>query len=453
MVCRKEEEKKAQWQPPKASSGPNPDTVNSSTAAASTSGRQQSPKKTAHAAPSQTKASLTDAAPSKTKTSLTASSTKSAEGLTHVSSSKASQQKSEEETKTSAVASSAATEPGAEKEWPQNEESSLNQKLDTADKSDRSRGEEGLKAVEEAAKDLTVTKAAGRQKASKAEGPMAMKGPETPRAVVLPPSDRPLSARLANWEQKISENTKPDVVATPKGGVSTPAKMSKTPKVFTPAQCVSTPARQDAEAVQLRTKTRRTAEDEPTAHPVSARMSAWEQMSSAQVVGSVKKVKPGDCTPIKTPGAKPPPARKSPTQTSAASTPGKTATQDGIKERAAQFDSSSDRHKPDCSTPGQACKMSPKKVGSAMKSAQEQLGQQTKSTETAQRLRQERMAELQTIQNRWKNGILQDDPKGKPQEVRKGDEQFWCQTGHKKFMLYKKTSKHDSACVCDGTCG
>ena len=40
---------------------------------------------------------------------------------------------------------------------------------------------------------------------------------------------------------------------------------------------------------------------------------------------------------------------------------------------------------------------------------QETLVNKTHSTDMAQRLRDERMAELKGIQNRWKNGILKDD--------------------------------------------
>jgi hypothetical protein len=51
---------------------------------------------------------------------------------------------------------------------------------------------------------------------------------------------------------------------------------------------------------------RKSVDDEPTAHPVLARMSAWEQMSSAQVVSDIKKVNPGDCTPVRPPAPKTP---------------------------------------------------------------------------------------------------------------------------------------------------
>ncbi|XP_076470449.1 uncharacterized protein LOC143300571 isoform X2 [Babylonia areolata] len=236
-----------------------------------------------------------------------------------------------------------------------------------------------------------------RREAGKVDG--HKKGAEAPKTV-LPPADRPLSARLANWEQKISDSNAP---GTPKPTAATPGKLTHLAKDSTPARPLSTPSVEESEAVQLRPKPRKTVEDEPTAHSVSARMSAWEQISSAQVVSSIKKVKPGDCTPVKTPAA-----QKSPVK-NATGTPAKTCTQDSIKERIAQLSTSATPQKASA-TPGKT-----PAVGSATKSAQWQPSQQS-TTDKAQRLRQERMAELQGIQNRWKNGILKDDKDAAPED-------------------------------------
>ncbi|KAK7504660.1 hypothetical protein BaRGS_00004146 [Batillaria attramentaria] len=254
------------------------------------------------------------------------------------------------------------------------------------------------------------------------------RGLQTPQTVAKP-ANRPLSARLANWEQKISESSsKPDVSATPKSGFAASAHVSQTPKqACTPARPLNTPARplntpaQDVPEVQMRPKVRKSVDDEPTAHSVSARMSAWEVMSSANVVSDIKKVRPGDCTPIKTPGPKMP-AGKSPAKPAASSavkpplgtTPGKSTTtaqggksfQDAIKDRASQVNPGTAASS---TSPGKGLKVSPTKASPAMKSVQQRLLEQTQSVDMAQRLRQERMAELQAIQNRWKNGILRDD--------------------------------------------
>lgn len=238
---------------------------------------------------------------------------------------------------------------------------------------------------------------------------------KTPRTAAKAPSDRPMSARLANWEQKISE-TKPDVAATPKSGLAassavshtlrqacTPARPLGTPArlLGTPARPLSTPIHKTEDMqVQMRPKVRKSIDDEPTAHPVSARKSAWEQMSSAQVISDIKKVKPGDCTPVRP--MMPAASRQTPGKVTSA-TPSlepKKSFKDSIKEKAAEVNPSS------ATRASATQRLSPKKASEAMKSVQEQLVQKTQSTDMAERLRQERMVELQAIQNRWKNGIL-----------------------------------------------
>lgn len=130
------------------------------------------------------------------------------------------------------------------------------------------------------------------------------------------PSSRPLSAKLASFEQQITENT-------PKAsfGMSRSMHVSRTPKqVCTPALSASTPARskpcdptdfsvsqrmshmQNKLASLERPGTQRAKDSEPTAFPVSARMSAWENMTSSNLVSDIKKVDPASATPTKPSG-------------------------------------------------------------------------------------------------------------------------------------------------------
>lgn len=256
-----------------------------------------------------------------------------------------------------------------------------------------------------------------KEEATKPSVDVEMRKARTPLPASKP-ADRPLSSRLANWEQKISESAvKQDVAATPKSGLANSAHVGQTPKqVCTPARPQATPARDVAhDVVQMRPRVRKSVDDEPTAHSVSARMSAWEQISSANEVSGIKKVRPGDCTPVKTPGPKTP-ANRSPSKAAkppTGATPGKTPAgsgtksfQDSIKERASQVNP---KTASGTGSPQKGAKVSPSKASPAMKSVQQRLVEQTQSTDMAQRLRQERMAELQAIQNRWKNGILRDD--------------------------------------------
>ena len=86
-----------------------------------------------------------------------------------------------------------------------------------------------------------------------------------------------------------------------------------------------------------------------------------------------------------------------------------------FQDRAAQVNPSSTKSPSPVKAPVKA--VSPKKASAAMKSVQETLVNKTHSTDMAQRLRDERMAELKGIQNRWKNGILKDD--GEEEEEKK----------------------------------
>ncbi|KAL5022215.1 hypothetical protein ScPMuIL_001370 [Solemya velum] len=134
-------------------------------------------------------------------------------------------------------------------------------------------------------------------------------------------------------------------------------------------------------------------EEEPTAYSVLARMSAWEHMSSAQQVAHIKKVDPERANQMST---GPSPLKKTPNNP-----------QSAVKVTASKPPV---RLSPDRSSV--QATPAPPPIGSATKLMQQKLIEQTQHTKTddmAERLRRERMAELQTIQSRWQNGILKDD--------------------------------------------
>ncbi|KAL8608422.1 hypothetical protein ACOMHN_002655 [Nucella lapillus] len=250
---------------------------------------------------------------------------------------------------------------------------------------------------------------------------------QTPK-VAPKPAGKPLSANLASWERKTSEATGGSSATARSGTVGSTPVSQTFKQSCSPARHPSAPARDEEPTVQMRPKVRKSVDDEPTAHSVSARMSAWEQMSSAQVVSDIKKVQPGSTTPVKTPSGSTLGAGRSPSRASVrATTPSKTPSffmpsksssltpsksfKDSIKERAAQVNpiTAAEAQQGSGSPPGQTKGLSPKKASSAMKAVQQQLVQQTQSTSMAERIRQERMAELQSIQQRWKNGILNEE--------------------------------------------
>lgn len=231
-------------------------------------------------------------------------------------------------------------------------------------------------------------------------------------------SGRPLSTRLANWEQKITETKKLETGVNLKAGTNT--HTAQTPKkIATPARTLNSTSDRHEE-VQMRPKVRKSVDDEPTAHSVSARMSAWEQLSSANAVSDIKKVQPGVCTPSKTPLPKKSPTKQvsvTPGYPVAGSiTPSKNSSlantksfQERIRERASEINPSAGGEKTgEGLTSGTNSKLSPSKASPAMKTVQQRLLEQTQNTDMAQRLRQERMAELQSIQDRWKNGLLKE---------------------------------------------
>ena len=179
------------------------------------------------------------------------------------------------------------------------------------------------------------------------------------------PTSKPVSSRMASWQQRVNS--------------SVPAK-----------------------------------EEEPTAYSVNARMSAWETMSSANQVSNIKKVDPGN-SPTKSS-----PCRQGPVQSTISKartiTPSKVV-KDSIMEKASEIQSIHtpiSNQTPNKLQPGQ----SPAKIGSATKLIHQKLfdqAQHSKADDMAEQIRQQRMAELQTLQNRWHNGVLKEDkPKVMP---------------------------------------
>ncbi|XP_060079914.1 anillin-like isoform X2 [Ylistrum balloti] len=179
------------------------------------------------------------------------------------------------------------------------------------------------------------------------------------------PASRPVSSRMASWQQRVDDET--------------PQK-----------------------------------EEEPTAYSVGARMSAWEDMSSNNKVAHIKKVDPGSSSPTKSPLKTPAPVDKTPNKKNKNLTPHKSF-KDSIVEKAGQLKSSPVKCTPVKSTPVKLQPgASPGKVGSATKMMQQRLlekAQHSKTDDIADKLRRERMNELATLQNRWQNGILKEDMK------------------------------------------
>ncbi|OWF52128.1 anillin-like isoform X3 [Mizuhopecten yessoensis] len=177
------------------------------------------------------------------------------------------------------------------------------------------------------------------------------------------PASRPVSSRMASWQQRVDDET--------------PQK-----------------------------------EEEPTAYSVGARMSAWEDMSSSNQVAHIKKVDPGACSPTKSPMRTPAPVNKTPAAKNKNLTPRKSF-KDSIVEKAGQLKNSPVKSTPVKSTsvklqPG----ASPGKVGSATKMMQQRLleqAQHSKTDDIADKLRRDRMNELASLQNRWQNGMLKED--------------------------------------------
>ncbi|XP_076111793.1 uncharacterized protein LOC143080032 isoform X3 [Mytilus galloprovincialis] len=169
------------------------------------------------------------------------------------------------------------------------------------------------------------------------------------------PASKPVSSRMASWQQRVNSSVPPK-------------------------------------------------EEEPTAYSVTARMSAWETMSSSNQVSNIKKVDPGS-SPSKSP------CRQGPIQSNISKartvTPSKNV-KDSIMEKASKIQSSITTPVSNLQ-PGQ----SPAgKIGSATKMIHQKLFDQVQHSKTgdmADQMRKQRMAELNTLQNRWTNGVLKED--------------------------------------------
>ncbi|GFO20716.1 actin-binding protein anillin [Plakobranchus ocellatus] len=284
------------------------------------------------------------------------------------------------------------------------------------------------------------------------------------------PSRQPVSAKLANFEQKISQNTPrlgmagsvplpktPKQVPSTNLSTSTPIApaavlCSKTPSVPTPASSTSSSAKicdpselpVSQRMSQMQEKLSKKHHDEPTAYSVGARMSAWEDMTSANKVSDVKKVDPSQTTPFSsnkprptsvvtpkfnasvpvTPKSisappetisgipqNPPPPPALPSKTIAASKSFK----ESIEEKAAEVSKRTGLLYSKCSPVKSVT--SPKTVSSGTKGVQQLLAERCQASTTtcsqmAAQNRAARAAELAALSNRYKNGILRDDAQG-----------------------------------------
>ncbi|XP_055891176.1 anillin-like isoform X2 [Biomphalaria glabrata] len=275
---------------------------------------------------------------------------------------------------------------------------------------------------------------------------------ETPRTKSAVPSHQPLSAKVASFEKKFTVNTptgktnscfvpKPQKqVCAPVSNGSTPAATTLKQKEHDPTELsVSQRMSQMQEKLSNTPLVKRQQKDEPTAYPVGARMSAWETMTAANNVSNIKKVNPAESTPLQskqrpvtsfTPKVNEanealPPIPPPPPQTSTGITPAKSF-RDCIEEKASkmwskkgvELNKSPEKksQSPTKSLNRSPSKVihSPNKVSVGTKTFQKILVDKSQdSTTTSSALaaqeRASRMAELEAIQNRWKNGVLRED--------------------------------------------
>ncbi|XP_061163081.1 anillin-like isoform X2 [Saccostrea echinata] len=260
------------------------------------------------------------------------------------------------------------------------------------------------------------------------------KSSETPKKEKpVDPSEQPVSAKKAVWEQKISTPTASvsrvqhpvRQMATPisdKPPLSKPQfSESKNPSAPTQAESrveKGDPAAQPVSArmaswQQRMSESTPRKEDEPTAYSVNARMSAWEEMSSSNKVSYIKKVDPSSVSPGKKSPVKAPvygSAKKStPVKAIGQTTENKMVTPSkSVKENILQ---KADHIKAATESPVKT-EATPGKIGSATKIMQQKLLEQVshgKTADTAEKMRRERMEEVQLLQNRHQNGILKEE--------------------------------------------
>ncbi|KAL4234023.1 hypothetical protein ACF0H5_005677 [Mactra antiquata] len=272
------------------------------------------------------------------------------------------------------------------------------------------------------------------------------------------PTELPLSARFADWEQRVSQTPK-----TPAGRVCSKQNSGQVPKMRS-TDCDDNVTKSVADVranwKQQDVQNNPPKESEPTAFSVTDRMSAWEAMSSSNQVSYIKKVDPGSSP------------SKSPTRTGSnlkpSITPNKGATwkpsgstnkpltsqksfKECIEEKAAEMGKKTvavdylppkapNHNSPIKKTPSQTASrspgVSPSRVGSATKSLQQKLFQPTKTDKIAEKIREERMAEVNALNNRYHNGILKDDRSS-------SSEESTCPPPPPPHLTDVSTNKHD----------
>ncbi|XP_053401125.1 anillin-like isoform X2 [Mercenaria mercenaria] len=307
------------------------------------------------------------------------------------------------------------------------------------------------------------------------------------------PTELPLSERFAGWEQRVSQTP-----VTDKAPIS--RTTAKPKQIYTPAK--DTNCNQDDSEIkpisdirsswkQQDAKNNPPRESEPTAFSVTERMSAWETMTSANKVSYIKKVDPGSPghSPTRPSGSLKPAGTPNRGATwKPSGTPNKGLTpqksfKDSIEEKAAQLGrkpSGSEGLPPrpptgntrspvkpvnspsktnqspvrgnqspirgNQSSPNKTG--SPNKVGSATKSLQQKILEQvqySKTDQLADKLRQERMAEVNALNNRYQNGILRDDRELPPPAVEQTCPPPPERVAHPVSRADKKTSVREKA--------
>ncbi|XP_005093568.1 anillin isoform X3 [Aplysia californica] len=233
-------------------------------------------------------------------------------------------------------------------------------------------------------------------------------------------------------------------VCTPALSASTPAASRS--KNFDPSELpVSQRMSQMQEKLAHVTTPRSQRKDsEPTAFSVGARMSAWETMTSSNQVSDIKKVNPADATPkskAKVAGTTATPRPNAPvySQPAPSNPPPPPATPKGLTPGKSFKESIQDKASEvwarkgvavTSTSPSKSCPEktqtpakrgtsptkihSPTKVSTGTKIVQQRLAEVTHDSSTscsalAAQSRAARLAELEAIQGRWKNGVLKED--------------------------------------------
>ncbi|XP_052230360.1 anillin-like isoform X2 [Dreissena polymorpha] len=252
------------------------------------------------------------------------------------------------------------------------------------------------------------------------------------------PTETPLSERFAGWEQRVTQTPKADSTPArrpPQGQrqITTPSHVQQAAgsQGYLPDNDPAAKPVSDIRASwkEADAKSKPAREEEPTAYSVNDRMSAWETMSSSNQVSNIKKVDPGSnkgptWKPTGTPnkGLTPQKSFKESIE-ERASQMGRGKAVEGLPPRPPAPNNSAARspvrspskvggQSPTVRVPSPQAASPTGRVGGATRSLQQKILEQVQHSKTdmlADKLRQERMAEVNALNNRYQNGILKDD--------------------------------------------